>query len=177
MVAVNERPPHSVTALDLTARSWASAPSVQPAPADPIVVLALCHEHADVEAVFDIDPAPATFVLEPSYEFDPAGRVLFGLERHRALRPVPGPRVREPGRRLSICPGSGPMGTPPFRRRYLRARRSGESQAHRVLSMMPVDDAAELIAGERLYCDEAFVRCLLGPAWEETRAVGEVGPV
>jgi hypothetical protein len=52
---------------------------------------------------------------------------------------------------------------------------SGESHAHRVLSMMPVDEAAGLLAGERLYCDEAFVRSLLGPHWEETRAIGEVG--
>jgi hypothetical protein len=51
---------------------------------------------------------------------------------------------------------------------------SGHPHAHRVLSMMPVDEASGLLAGERLYCDEAFVRSLLGPHWEETEDVGEV---
>jgi hypothetical protein len=45
---------------------------------DPHSVLALCHEHADAEAVFDIDRVLATLVPEPLYEFYPAGRVLSG---------------------------------------------------------------------------------------------------
>jgi hypothetical protein len=45
---------------------------------DPLAVLALCHEHADAEAVFDIDRVLATLVPEPLYEFYPAGRVLSG---------------------------------------------------------------------------------------------------
>jgi hypothetical protein len=40
------------------------------------------------------------------------------------------------------------------------------------VSMMPVDEVSGLLAGERLYCDEGFARCLLGPLWEETQAVG-----
>ena len=31
---------------------------------------------------------------------------------------------------------------------------SGDARPHRVLSMMPVDEASGLLAGERLYCDE-----------------------
>jgi hypothetical protein len=33
----------------------------------------------------------------------------------------------------------------------------------RVLSMTPVDEGTGLLAGERLYCGEGFVRTLLGP--------------
>ena len=59
---------------------------------DPHSVLALCHEHADAEAAFDIDRVLATLVPEPLYEFYPAGRVLSGwtnIERfYRSKYPV-----------------------------------------------------------------------------------------
>jgi hypothetical protein len=32
--------------------------------------------------------------------------------------------------------------------------------------MMPGDDATGLLTGERLYCDEGFVRSLLGPLFD-----------
>jgi hypothetical protein len=144
---------------------------------DPLAVLALCHEHADAEAVFDIDRVLATLVPEPLYEFYPAGRVLSGwtsIERfYRSQYPVFASQVVD----FDLL-GEWVNGHTAVQEYVIFVRgESGESQAHRVLSMMPVDDAAELIAGERLYCDEAFVRCLLGPAWEETRTVGGVGPV
>jgi hypothetical protein len=34
------------------------------------------------------------------------------------------------------------------------------------MSMMPVDEEAGLLVGERLYCDEGFVRVLLGPLYD-----------
>jgi hypothetical protein len=59
---------------------------------DPHAVLALCREHAEAEAVFDIDRVLATLVPEPLYEFHPAGRVLSGwssIERfYRSQYPV-----------------------------------------------------------------------------------------
>ncbi|HXN61094.1 MAG TPA: hypothetical protein VN886_11650 [Acidimicrobiales bacterium] len=144
---------------------------------DPHSVLALCHEHADAEAAFDIDRVLATLVPEPLYEFYPAGRVLSGwtsIERfYRFQYPVFATQVVDfdllgewVNERTAV-------------QEYVIVVRgeSGDSDAHRVLSMMPVDEAAGLLAGERLYCDEAFVRCLLGPYWEETRAVGAVGLV
>ena len=144
---------------------------------DPHSVLALCHEHADAEAAFDIDRVLATLVPEPLYEFYPAGRVLSGwtnIERfYRSQYPVFASQVVDfdllgewVNERTAV-------------QEYVIVVRgeSGHSDAYRVLSMMPVDEAAGLLAGERLYCDEAFVRCLLGPYCEETRAAGAVGLV
>jgi hypothetical protein len=141
---------------------------------DPHAVLALCHEHADAEAAFDIDRVLATLVTEPLYEFYPAARVLSGwtsIERfYRSQYPVFASQVVNfdllgewVNERTAV-------------QEYVIVVRgeSGDPYAHRVLSMMTVDEAAGLLAGERLYCDEAFARCLLGPHWEETRAVGEV---
>jgi len=40
------------------------------------------------------------------------------------------------------------------------------SASYHVMSMMPVDEATELLTGERLYCDDGFVRALLGPVYD-----------
>ena len=42
---------------------------------------------------------------------------------------------------------------------------------YHVISMMPGDDAADLLMGERLYCDEGFVRALLGPLFDALEPV------
>ncbi len=142
---------------------------------DPHAVLALCHEHADAEAAFDIDRVLATLAPEPLYEFYPAGRVLTGwtsIERfYRSQYPVFASRV------VAFDLLGEWVNEHTAVQEYVIVLRgeSGDSHAYRVLSMMPLDEAAGLLAGERLYCDEAFVRCLLGPHWEETRAAGS-GP-
>ena len=143
---------------------------------DPRSVLALCHEHADAEAAFDIDRVLATLVPEPLYEFYPVGRILSGwtsVERfYRSQYPLFTRQV------VDFDLLGEWVNEHTAVQEYVIAVRdeSGGSYAYRVLSMMPVDEAAGLLAGERLYCDEAFVRCLLGPHWAETRAVMEVGP-
>ena len=38
--------------------------------------------------------------------------------------------------------------------------------AYHVVSMMPVDEEAGLFTGERLCCDDGFVRELLGPLYD-----------
>jgi hypothetical protein len=40
------------------------------------------------------------------------------------------------------------------------------STTYHVISMMPVDEHARLLTGERLYCDDGFVQALLGPLYE-----------
>jgi hypothetical protein len=144
---------------------------------DPHAVLALCHEHAEAEGAFDVDRVLATLVPDPTYEFYPAGRVLSGwtgIERfYRSQYPVFTEQVV----------GFDLLGEWVNERtavqEYVIVVRdeSADALPHRVVSMLPVDEASGLLAGERLYCDETFVRCLLGPLWDETRDVGEVGPV
>jgi hypothetical protein len=45
-------------------------------------------------------------------------------------------------------------------------RHHDQSTTYRVISMMPVDETARLLTGERLYCDEGFVQVLLGPLYD-----------
>jgi hypothetical protein len=35
-----------------------------------------------------------------------------------------------------------------------------------VMSMMPLDEESGLLTGERLYCDDGFIRTLLGPLYD-----------
>ena len=42
----------------------------------------------------------------------------------------------------------------------------GSTTRYYVISMMPGDDETGLLTGERLYCDEGFVRALLGPLFD-----------
>jgi hypothetical protein len=44
---------------------------------------------------------------------------------------------------------------------------------YHVMSMMPVDNEAQLLAGERLYGDEGFVRVLLGPYFDLLEPIAE----
>ena len=46
------------------------------------------------------------------------------------------------------------------------AESDGSTTRYYVISMMPGDDATGLLKGERLYCDEGFVRALLGPLFD-----------
>ncbi len=78
---------------------------------DPQAVLALCREHADAEARFDIDRVLATLVPVPRYEFFPLGRSLGGwaaIERfYRHQYPHFASTVA-----ATNCSGSGPMSRP-----------------------------------------------------------------
>ncbi len=138
---------------------------------DPQAVLALCHEHADAEAAFDIDRVLATLAPEPLYEFYPSGRTLSGwptVERfYRSQYPVFASRVT--GFELL---GEWANEHAAIQEYVIRVREGDAAAAYRVVSIMPVDDASGRLAGERLYCDEALARCLLGPLWEDTQAVG-----
>ena len=142
---------------------------------DPRHVLALCHEHAAAEAAFDIDRVLATLVAEPLYEFYPAGRMLSGrsgIERfYRSQYPAFAGQVVD----FDLLGEWVNEGAAVQEYVIVVRQASAAPGTNRVLSMMPVDEASGLLAGERLYCDEAFVRCLLGPLWEETRARDELG--
>jgi hypothetical protein len=49
----------------------------------------------------------------------------------------------------------------------IKVRADGDRSAvYHVMSVMPVDEDSALLTGERLYCDEGFVRALLGPLGE-----------
>ncbi len=134
---------------------------------DPQRVLALCQEHAGAEAAEEMDRVLATMVAEPVFEFYPmkmkiAGRTnieRFYREQYTLFSPlVVGYQVLSEWTNeyaalqeywIDVTDDTAPSGMT----RYF------------VMSMMPGDDESGLLTGERLYCDDGFVRALLGPLY------------
>jgi hypothetical protein len=141
---------------------------------DPAAVLALCHEHAAAEAVFDVDRVLRTLVPDPVYEFYPANRSLTGWERVETFYRVEYPRFAATVTGFELR-GEWVNEQAALQEYRIDVRRSPAvetSTPFRVLSMMPVDPQHQLLRGETLYCDEAFGRHLLGSLWDETETVG-----
>jgi hypothetical protein len=132
---------------------------------DPRDVLALCHEHAGAEAEFDIDRVLATLVPAPRFEFFPLARAISGranierFYRHqysRFARLITGYELI----------GEWANEQAALQEYVIEVRQDGDrTSTYHVMSMMPVDEQAGLLTGERLYCDAGFVRALLGPLY------------
>lgn len=130
---------------------------------DPQAVLALSHEHAEAEAAFDIDRALATLVPVPRFELFPLAKSLSGwavietFYRHQYALFA----SRVTGYKL-LGEWTNPQAA--IQEYVIDARGDDDrTTAYHVISMMPVDEDARLLTGERIYCDEGFVRVLLGP--------------
>jgi hypothetical protein len=134
---------------------------------EPAALLALCREHAAAEAAFDIDRILRTLVPDPVYEFYPANRSLSGWNRIETFYRDEYPRFAATVVRFEVL-GEWVNEHAALQEYVIDVRpESGAEASFRVLSMMPVDDERQLLAGETLYCDEAFVRHLLGSLWTE----------
>lgn len=140
---------------------------------DPAAVLALCHEHAAAEAVFDVDRVLHTLVPDPVYEFYPANRSLTGWEKVETFYRVEYPRFAMTVARFELL-GEWVDEQAALQEYVIDVRPQADvetTMSCRVLSMMPVDPERGLLRGETLYCDEAFGRHLLGSLWAETRSL------
>lgn len=139
---------------------------------DPQAVATLCHAHADAEAEFDIDGVLATLVPSPRHEFFPLALSLTGwatierFDRHQYPRFV----AQVVGYELS---GEWVNEQAALQEYVINLRGKDDGVAsYRVMSIMSVDDAVGRLSGERLYCDEWFVRALLGPLFTLLEGVG-----
>ncbi len=133
-------------------------------------VLALCRRHVEREVAQDVDGVMATMVAEPRFEFYPVRRAITGAAAVRryyedfyppmATRAVEYERLgewaSESAALLEVMIGlSGSAGV----------------ERYHVLSIFPVDDGTGLFSGERLYCDEGFVRALIGDLFDELEPI------
>lgn len=132
---------------------------------DPQAVLALCHEHAGAEAEFDIDRVLATLVPVPRFEFFPLAKSISGWTNIEDFYRQQYPKF------ASLVVGYELLGEWTndigALQEYVIDLRPVDSASatYHVMSMMPVDSAAGLLTGERIYCDDGFVRALLGPLY------------
>jgi hypothetical protein len=141
-------------------------------------VLELCREHAAAEAEYQVDRVLATLCPDPAFEFFPLRKQIRGwaaIERfYREQYPRFGPLVvgyevvGEWTNEIAAL------------QEYVIDVRDGDAgddgagagtdvdgvTRYHVISMMPAAPGTDLLSGERLYCDEGFVRALLGPLFE-----------
>jgi hypothetical protein len=129
---------------------------------DPAAVLALCHEHAGAEAEFDVDRIMATFVPEPRYDFFPLARSVTGWANAERFYRDQYPRFVDQVVGYQLL-GEWANEQAAIQEYVIDMRANDGTTAYHVVSMMPVDDRAKLLTGERIYCDAGFVRALLGP--------------
>ena len=144
----------------------------------PLTVLALCQEHARAEAALDIDGVLATLVPEPRYEFFPLAMSVSGAANigrfYRTQYPRFVPRVV--GYRLLGEWANEGAAIQEYVIDIGAESGADRATAYHVISMMPVEEESGLLAGERLYCDEGFVRALLGPIFDLLEPIASRGP-
>ena len=135
---------------------------------EPAEVLALCREHAAAEAEFDIDRVLATLVPHPTYRFYPSNRSLSGWDNIEAFYRLEYPKFASAVAAFEVLREW--VNDASALQEYVIALRGdgGAVTTYQVMSMMTVDHALERITGETLYCDEGFVRRLLGSLWDKT---------
>lgn len=129
----------------------------------PEEILDLAREHAAAEAENDAERTLATLVDEPTYEFWPLGRGFTGgaLARRFYLEQYPVFAGRVTGYGVL---GEWVNNNCAIQEYWVEV--DGQTR-HMVMSMMPAADGR--LTGEKLYCDEAFVKALLGPLFEHLK--------
>ncbi len=127
--------------------------------------MALTHEHAAAEAEQDAERTLATLVDEPTYEFWPLGKGFTGGEMARKFYWEQYPAFAQ---RVSGYGVLGEWANDQCAIQEYWVELDGKTR-HMVISMMPAVDG--LLTGEKLYCDEDFVRALLGPLFQHLEEI------
>ncbi len=122
--------------------------------------------HSTLEAQGALEPLLETLVADPVYEFHPLGLCMRGGERVRRFY-------------THFCEHFLPLrhsytllaewvNEDSVAQEYdVSLRVEGRVETHRVLGVLYADTSAGLLAGERVYAPERFVRLMTGPLFDE----------
>ena len=132
---------------------------------------ALGMRHATLEAQGDIEGTMDTLVEEPVYEFWPIGLRMVGRDqvrryyRHLIDDFIP----RQIGYEMLAETLSGEALSQEY---SIEIRGEQGPETHRVIGILYVDPKApERMAGERIWGDEAFLRRMVGPVWDDLERI------
>ena len=138
-------------------------------PAQHLIDVAYARLMAEGEA--DLDGAMASFEGEPVYELFPVGRRMRGMDaarryyRHFFAEVLP----RLVNDKI-IVHGNSVTETGLINESTLVYRHDdGAEQSFRVLGILVFGEKA--VTGERIFADEAFLRVMFGPLWDEMEPI------
>jgi hypothetical protein len=129
---------------------------------DPQRVLELCHEHAEAEALEDMDRVLATLCPDPRFEFFPMAKQVRGWENIETFYRTQYTKFAPMVVGYEVI-GEWTNELAALQEYVIDLDENGTVVRYRIISMMPADEESGLLQGERLYCDDGFVRALLGP--------------
>ncbi len=132
---------------------------------DPQRVLDLCREHADAEAIEEMDRVLATLCPEPRFEFYPMAKQVRGWDRIEKFYRTQYTKFSPMVVGYEVI-GEWTNEVAALQEYVIDLDEAGTTKRYHIISMMPADEASGLLQGERLYCDDGFVLALLGPLAE-----------
>ena len=139
-------------------------------PAQHLIDVAYAHLIAEGEG--DFDAALATFEGEPVYELLPVGRRMRGMAavrryyRHFFAEVVPRLMTDKIVVHANWVGETGLINESTIVYRH----DDGREESFRILGILVFGERA--LAGERIYADEAFLRLMFGPVWDEMELMG-----
>lgn len=135
-----------------------------------INLIAVAHRHAVTEGGQDVDAIMATMEGEPVYELYPVGKRFAGMANTRRYYEHFVSHVQPRMRGASAVSQSvGPDGL--VEEYTISAVLDGAAapSTHRVMAILTFGEQG--LSGERIYSDEAFLRTLVGPLWDELETI------
>ncbi len=132
---------------------------------------ALGMRHATLEAEGDLEGTMATLVADPVYEFWPIGRRMVGQEQVRRYyrHLIDDFMPRQVGYEMVAETLSGEALSQEY---MIEMRGENGSETHRVIGILFVDPKEpSLMKGERIWGDEAFLRRMVGPVWDDLEPI------
>ena len=122
--------------------------------------------HSTLEAQGDLEPLLATLVPDPVYEFHPIGRCMRGGDTVRRFYTQFCEHFL-PLRHSFTLIGEWANEAAVVQEYDVSLRVSGSVESFRVLGILYADPARGLLAGERVYADERFIRLMTGELFGE----------
>lgn len=127
--------------------------------------------HATLEGEGDLEGTMDTLVEEPVYEFWPVGRRMTGREQVRRYyrHLIDDFMPSQIGYTMLAETLSGEALSQEY---AIEMRGDDGPETHRVIGILYADpDEPHLMGGERIWGDEAFLRRMVGPVWDDLEPI------
>jgi len=133
-------------------------------------LVATASRHAEAEGAGDLEGILATLEGEPVYEFYPVRRRFRGMKQTRRFYEhfISDVQARMRGAE-PIGEWVGALGVVQEYEILVQLAGAAAPSSHRIMALLKF--GAEGLSGERMYADDALLRTLCGPLWDELEPI------